>query len=242
MDKLRKDKSLSTQAYVSLRELISRMEPGNNKLPSEEELSKTMGVSRATVREALKYLMMDGLVTTVHGKGTFGHPSVLHAANRMDLNSDFYVMLSRSHEDVQVDIQWQDYFPASNLHKQVFGKEADRAFSLGWVYVADGKIMLFCQFEIQPEYIAHPVSPMVKVKSLTQFSNRYMRATVDCCIMSPMIKTEPKVAKLFGLLEDTPLYGWDELIYDIDDHLVGCGTVFVHPTNMVFNSVVRFEV
>ena len=44
--------------------------PGD-KLPNENELSNELGVSRATLREAIRILVNDGLLTVYRGKGTF---------------------------------------------------------------------------------------------------------------------------------------------------------------------------
>jgi len=41
------------------------------KLPSEEDLSQTLGVSRGTVRKAIKELVKTGYVEQIQGKGTF---------------------------------------------------------------------------------------------------------------------------------------------------------------------------
>ena len=43
----------------------------NNKLPSEENLSKDLGVSRITVRSALNELATEGVIFRRQGKGTF---------------------------------------------------------------------------------------------------------------------------------------------------------------------------
>ena len=40
-------------------------------IPSERELMTTYGVSRATVRKAIDALVADGLLTRIHGRGTF---------------------------------------------------------------------------------------------------------------------------------------------------------------------------
>lgn len=40
-------------------------------IPSERELMSTYDVSRATVRRAIESLIIDGLLTRIHGKGTF---------------------------------------------------------------------------------------------------------------------------------------------------------------------------
>lgn len=57
------------------------------KLPSEFQLSKTLGVSRATLREALRLLEEDGVVTRRHGVGTFVNPKPLFTSGIEELSS-----------------------------------------------------------------------------------------------------------------------------------------------------------
>jgi GntR family transcriptional regulator len=70
-------------------ELVGRIERGEwrprQRLPSEPVLAVSLGVSRATLREALRSLAEDGFVTRVQGSGTF----VTHRPrlkNNLDVN------------------------------------------------------------------------------------------------------------------------------------------------------------
>lgn len=60
------------QAYRSLADMIKRgtLPPGR-RLPSERELAKGLGISRATLRHALKALEDDGLLSATHGSGWY---------------------------------------------------------------------------------------------------------------------------------------------------------------------------
>ena len=67
------------------------------KLPSESELMAEFGVSRITVRQSLASLLAEGLIETVHGKGSF----VSRPAGQADLGplTGFYdYMRARGHE------------------------------------------------------------------------------------------------------------------------------------------------
>jgi GntR family transcriptional regulator len=67
---------LSTQVMEELERLIQqkKIKP-DEQLPSEEALTKMLGVSRSTVREALGQLETNGLIYKRHGIGTFvTHP------------------------------------------------------------------------------------------------------------------------------------------------------------------------
>lgn len=62
--------------YAQIKEIIKqRILDGDydihERLPSESEMMKVFGVSRITVRQALRDLHTDGLVFSVQGKGTF---------------------------------------------------------------------------------------------------------------------------------------------------------------------------
>ena len=46
----------------------------DSRLPSEAELAAQYGVARVTVRRAVAKLREEGLVVTVHGRGTFTKP------------------------------------------------------------------------------------------------------------------------------------------------------------------------
>ena len=67
------EKTLSQQLHGRLRQLISETEPGG-KLPAEPALAKQMGVSRATLREAMRIFETQGLLLRRQGVGTFVIP------------------------------------------------------------------------------------------------------------------------------------------------------------------------
>lgn len=73
MDKLKKimSESLRSQVYKQLKvNLLAGVWKVGEKLPSENELCNTLGVSRVTVRAAIQQLEILGLVETRQGNGT----------------------------------------------------------------------------------------------------------------------------------------------------------------------------
>ena len=59
------------QVEEEIRTLINeRLKPGD-RLPSEQELAATLGVSRSTLREALRILENEGMIRRKHGVGSF---------------------------------------------------------------------------------------------------------------------------------------------------------------------------
>ncbi|WP_010530683.1 GntR family transcriptional regulator [Lentibacillus jeotgali] len=62
------------------------------KLPSEFQLSKELGVSRATLREALRILEEENIVTRRHGVGTFVNPKPIFSSGIEQLNSVTYMI------------------------------------------------------------------------------------------------------------------------------------------------------
>ena len=74
MAKLKKIKteSLRSQVYMQLKsQLMAGVWKAGEKLPSENELCETFGVSRVTVRAAIQQLEILGLIETQHGGGNF---------------------------------------------------------------------------------------------------------------------------------------------------------------------------
>ena len=76
LEKLKIDKSIPLPAYWQIKEYIEQailngeLLPGN-RLPSEMELSKMLGISPMTARQAFTALVNAGLLVRQQGKGTF---------------------------------------------------------------------------------------------------------------------------------------------------------------------------
>lgn len=69
----KKEKRLSDSVAEEIRSMITvekRFLPGD-KLPNENELAQELGISRTTLREAIRVLVTNGLVEIRRGKGTF---------------------------------------------------------------------------------------------------------------------------------------------------------------------------
>ena len=66
------DGLMTEQVVIQIREMIQqgKLKPGD-RLPSERELSKRLGISRASLRAGLRFLAAIGVLTSRHGSGTY---------------------------------------------------------------------------------------------------------------------------------------------------------------------------
>jgi len=77
LKKIRKmQKSSGIPLYIQVKQWIDeeiqseRLSEGD-RIPGEHDLSKMLNVSRGTIREAIRELIDDGILYTIHGRGTF---------------------------------------------------------------------------------------------------------------------------------------------------------------------------
>lgn len=88
--------------------------PEGSRLPSEPELSKLIGVSRTTLRQALALLQDDGLVNNIRGKGNF----IVKSKPNKDVGLEtighpVYKCLNDSIDEVKIQLRIEpstDYF------------------------------------------------------------------------------------------------------------------------------------
>ena len=240
-----KNSTKSQQAYESLYKDITHMTPGNNKFPSEEELSSLFGVSRATVRDALVRLRMNRIITSHQGLGTYGHPSVFQLENRIDQDTDFGVMLKKQYKNVTIETSWEYQEHGSNAFQGFF--QDTEALRSCWIYSADNLKRLYSRFYFPKELIIQTLDSEIHVESLPEFSQKYMLKGsneesnyIDYCSMKCHIKFDDEACMKLDIPKGTPLLCFDEVIYNISDRVVGVGEVFVHPDNMVMSLVAPF--
>jgi GntR family transcriptional regulator len=105
---------------ADLSSLISRTTAGE-RLPSEPDLAKTLGVSRATLREAMRTFEAQGLIRRRQGSGTFvvGQMPVLEAG--LELLESLETMADRLGLEITVSDLHVDSITADDEHAQGLG-------------------------------------------------------------------------------------------------------------------------
>ncbi|MFD1018243.1 GntR family transcriptional regulator [Thalassobacillus hwangdonensis] len=123
------------------------------KLPSEFQLSKSLGVSRATLREALRILEEENIVTRRHGVGTFVNPKPVFSSGIEQLSSvTFMIESSGMNAGTQflstdvVEPTEEDMERFAPLHIQNLAK-VER------VRTADGDPVVYCIDKIPEQFI-----------------------------------------------------------------------------------------
>ena len=231
---------LWNETYQVLRREILAMKPGSNRLPSEEELSRTLGVSRATVREAMQELVRQGYVTRRHGKGNFGHPSVAGLGQRMDLTVDFLELFRT--EDQQVGAIPLESGPAqaSPAMQARYPQPCGAVFAQTWLYLLGDKPIILCRVETPIELL--PSDPPLPDRCcltpwLARVAGRdvaYYASHMDC-------RTDDSADRALGLREGTALLNRQEILYDIQDQPVSFCDVYFHPEYTDLSMALRFS-
>ncbi len=240
--KIVREKTLSIKVYERLREQIQNMPSGQNKMPSEENISLSLGVSRATVREALRMLMEEGVVSKVAGVGIFAHPSVTMHRNRIDLNPNFFKLLEQNHGEIKLNIHQCKLNAPSERFLKHFPDNGDKQiYMMHWTYVVDGENLIHSVFELPVDVFKEMPSNNIEVNSLPEFSQKYLYAPISYCAMYVKSGFDAKIAKIFDVPENTPMQVWEELLYDRDDKKIGFCVLQFHPTKLELTILNSFE-
>jgi GntR family transcriptional regulator len=115
--------------------------PEGSRLPSEPELSKLIGVSRTTLRQALALLQDDGLVNNIRGKGNF----IVKTEPKKDLGLEtmghpVYKCLNEIIDDVSITLRIE---PSTDYFNKILVKKTAAVVLIDRWYKSEGRSVAY---------------------------------------------------------------------------------------------------
>jgi len=189
------------------------------KLPSEYQLSKQLGVSRATLREALRILEEDNVVTRRHGVGTFINSKPIFSSGIEELKSVTY-MIEQSGKVAGSQYLSAEMVEATEEDKAKFSlKTIDKLAKIERVRTADGKPVVFCIDKVPINLISlehvHEEDSMFEL--LENHANK--RISYAVTYIEP-ISYHERIYSILNCLPDEPLLLLKQVHYTHDDEAV----------------------
>jgi len=165
----------------------------NDRLPSEDDLSKMLNVSRTTIRTALHSLEQDGIVTRRRAIGTTINRHVGPSTLALQRLVGFDWLLEEKGHKVSVDQSWERGMPPEDMAEALDVDPSEDAFLAEKLYYADGAPAIFVR-DLVPWRLIERTPPKAPVASLFEFSKRYCSTVIDHAV-ADMQKIEPAITQ-----------------------------------------------
>ncbi len=123
------------------------------KLPSEFELAKSLGVSRATLREALRLLEEENVIVRRHGVGTFVNSKPVFTSGIEQLSSISSMIRSAGMEPGTIYLSSMQSLPTEEDIKRFQCKEEQSIISMERVRTANGEPVVYCVDKVPKHYL-----------------------------------------------------------------------------------------
>ncbi|NJN94835.1 MAG: GntR family transcriptional regulator [Anaerolineales bacterium] len=133
------------QVTANLRALIDGRQFEAGRLPSEPELASMLGASRATIRQALAQLAIDGLIVRKHGVGTFVNQHIQSIQTRLEEVWDFAEMIRLSGHSPAIQHIEMNLGPASpEVARKLALEPETELLTTANIFLADGLPVIYC--------------------------------------------------------------------------------------------------
>ncbi|MEZ0482701.1 GntR family transcriptional regulator [Planococcus sp. SSTMD024] len=123
------------------------------KLPSEFELSKSLGVSRATLREALRLLEEDNVIVRRHGVGTFVNSKPVFSSGIEELTSVSDMIRQAGMEPGVVYLSTSESICSEEDVNRFHCNPEDTVITIERVRTANGEPVVYCIDKVPSVYM-----------------------------------------------------------------------------------------
>lgn len=175
------------------------------KLPSEFDLAKQLGVSRATLREALRILEEENVIIRRHGVGTFVNAKPLFTSGIEQLSSVTDMILQAGMKPGTIFLSSSTQFPGEEDIRRFSASKEEGLVVTERVRTANGEPVVYCidkvPVRILPEGFSHKDESLLSI--LEEQAGRritYAVAQIEPLgyhdKVSPILECEPETALL----------------------------------------------
>lgn len=186
------------------------------RLPSEFDLSKQLGVSRATLREALRILEEENVIIRRHGVGTFinSRPTFSSGIEQLSSVTDMIKQAGMKPGTIFLSTQIQE---ATEEDRERFQcEEGDSILMIERVRTADGQPVVYCVDRVPRKYLPNYFSG--ELESLLDVLNLQAGKKISYAIahIEP-IGYHEKVSPVLECNPETALLALKQMHYDVQD-------------------------
>ena len=230
-----------SQAKLELEQLIGRLVSDNVlRLPSEDELSEQLEVSRATVRSALLSLQKEGRIQRVHGRGTFINRHSYKIQANISQDRPFAALLEELGYDVSVDNVDMHIERLERALLEPLGlDEVEDACLIERIFMASGTPAVLSIDVIPVSYLLGGTENLEGYESVFEFVRRATGRQVRYSVADivPVVATK-KIASRLEIAAGSPLILLRHTHIDQDDRPVAFTRAYINDQILRF-SVVR---
>ena len=220
---------------ADLAKLIERT-PAGQRLISEPELAKQMGVSRATLREAMRSFETQGIIRRRQGSGTYVVGKVPVIETGLEVLDSLETMARRMNLEISVsDLQIESVNADAQLATKLKLTEGARLTRIRRVMRADRRPAAYL-VDVLPESILKPGDlPSGFSGSVLDFLiNRGERLSISRAVIGATNATA-EVAKPLEIQRDDVLLRFESQLFDLKNNVVDYSVSYFIPGYFQFH-------
>ena len=218
--RIKNDLSLSVLAKEQILNLIkSEGYKYDAKLPTESQIQEMLGVSRATVREALALLENEEIIRKVQGKGSFLRKLPVKIEDGLEeLKSITELFRSLGYSPGTKGFKVRTVKPSKEMQQKLNLNSGEQVFTFERIRTADGNPAAYCLDSISARHFTGQV-PEINLNNYSDSMFCYLEETLGMRIQYAVAEIVPvlfegEMCKKLGLAENTFFLLLKQVHYD----------------------------
>jgi len=233
-------KSLIPMLQDQLTKVIDGTETGG-KLPSEPALAKKFGVSRSTLREAMRIFETQGMIRRKQGAGTF----VIRPSHVIETGLEVLESIKSLADRIKLPVQMGDYqidfrTPTEDEFRTLKIDKKTKVHEISWVMKAEDRPVAYL-IDVVPEdkITIEKVSNNFDGSVLDLLANTSEVPLTSSRTEISAIAAPPDVARALGIQRGDVLLFFVAMLYTKDGEIVDYSTSYFLPGYFKFHVVRR---